>query len=92
MAKLEYVVVYGKRAGVVLTPHRFADGFFRAHKTNSRNDPAGVRVRTDTELIDLVRLGYHVRMSNPGAGHAPSTVKPKIVFASRELGELELGA
>lgn len=79
MQKLTYVVSRGRRAGTVLCPHRFEDGFYRAHRTNSRNDPEGKRVRTIDELIELVRLGYHVRMSNPVAGHAPSTVKPEIV-------------
>ena len=77
--KLTYVVARGKRAGTVLTPHLYEDGYFRAHKTNSRNDPEGKRVKTVRELVDLVRSGYHVRMSNPERGHAPSTVKPEIV-------------
>lgn len=87
MTKLEYTVVRGRRAGVKLTPHRYEDGFFRAHKTNSRNDPDGKHVRTEAELVALVRLGYHVRMSNPTAGHAPSTVKPVIVEASPRAGD-----
>lgn len=78
MLALNYTVKRGRRAGVVLTPHRFEDGCFRAHRTNSRNDPEGRRVRTMEELMDLVRLGYHVRMSNVSAGHPPSTVKPVI--------------
>lgn len=77
--KLHYIVTRGKRAGTVLSPHRYEDGYFQAHKTNSRNDPDGKRVRTEAELVELVRVGYHVRMSNPAAGHAPSTVKPEIV-------------
>lgn len=84
MPKLEYIVTRGRRAGVKLEPHRFEDGFFRAHKTNSRNDPEGKRVRTEDELVELVRLGYHVRMSNVVAGHAPSTVKPTIKAAASE--------
>lgn len=78
--KLQYVVARGHRAGIVLSPHRFRDGLFRAHKTNSRNDPDGMRVATEEELISLVRSGYHVRMSNTAEGHAPSTVKPDIVL------------
>ena len=77
--KLYYVVVHGKKAGIALSPHRYADGCFRAYRTNSRIDPEGKRVGTEAELIELVRLGYHVRMSNPEAGHPPSTVKPEIV-------------
>ena len=78
--KLRYIVKRGKNAGIILTPHLYEDGFFRAHRTNSRNDPAGEegkRVVKEAELIPLVRAGYHVRMS--GKGHAPSTVKPEIV-------------
>lgn len=74
MSELVYIVKRGKNAGIPLAPHWFTDGggHFRAHKTNSRNDPEGRRVRTETEFVDLVRLGYHVRMSNPILGHAPS--------------------
>jgi hypothetical protein len=79
MSKLTYTVRHGRRAGTVLTPHRYEDGYYQAHKTNSRNDPEGKRVRSIEELVDLVRLGYHVRMSNMAAGHAPSTVKPEVV-------------
>lgn len=78
--RLYYVVKSGRRAGTELTPHLFEDGYFRAHKTNSRNDPDGKRVRTEAELVPLVRSGYHVRMSNVERGHAPSTVKPEIVI------------
>lgn len=77
--RLRYVVARGKNRGAVLTPHWYEEGYFQAHKTNSRNDPAGKRVKTESELVDLVRSGYHVRMSNPKKGHAPSTVKPEIV-------------
>lgn len=49
---------------------------FLAHKTNSRNDPEGRRVRSEAELWELIQQGYHVRMSNMTAGHPPSTVKP----------------
>ncbi|MCW5631815.1 MAG: hypothetical protein KIT17_00615 [Rubrivivax sp.] len=78
MPTLTYTVRHGRRAGTLLTPHRYNDGHYRAHKTNSRNDPEGRRVGTLDELVDLVRLGYHVRMSNMAADHAPSTVKPEI--------------
>jgi hypothetical protein len=78
--KLKYEVTRGKKAGVALTPHMYSDGYFRAYKTNSRNDPEGRRVKTERELIDLVRSGYHVRMSNLERGHSPSTVKPEIVI------------
>ena len=77
--KLRYVVTRGKRQGLELTPHLYEDGYFRAHKTNSRNDPAAIKVKTEAELIPLVRSGYHVRMSNIAKGHPPSTVKPEIV-------------
>lgn len=49
---------------------------FLAHKTNSRNDPEGRRVKTEADLVGLIARGYHVRMSNTAAGHAPSTVRP----------------
>lgn len=75
--KLRYIVKRGKNAGVILTPHLYEDGFFRAYKTNSRNDPEGKRVIKEADLIPLVCAGYHVRMSREG--HAPSTVKPEIV-------------
>lgn len=77
--KLQYMISRGKRIGTTLAPHRYEDGYFLAHKTNSRNDPEGRRVKSESELVELVRLGYHVRMSNVRAGHPPSTVKPEIV-------------
>lgn len=80
MSKLTYNVKRGKNTGTKLAPHWYTDGggYFLAHKTNSRNDPEGKRVTTEAELIELVRQGYHVRMSNMAKGHAPSTVKPTI--------------
>ena len=74
--KITYTVKRGKNVGVVLTPHRYEDGMFLAHKTNSRNDPEGSRVWTEVELVELITRGHHVRMSNMAAGHAPSTVRP----------------
>ena len=74
--KIAYTVKRGKNVGIVLTPHRYEDGMFLAYKTNSRNDPDGRRVRTEAELVELITRGYHVRMSNMGAGHPPSTVRP----------------
>ncbi len=80
MRKLSYVIKRGKNIGEILRPHWFIEdgGHFRAHKTNSRNDPEGRRVKTEKELIELVRQGYRVRMSNSVIGHAPSTVAPTI--------------
>ena len=80
MSTLTYIVTRGKNSGIALTPHWFLEngGHFRAHKTNSVRDPEGKRVTTMRELIELVRLGHHVRMSNPAMGHAPSTVKPTV--------------
>ena len=74
--KITYTVKSGRNVGVILTPHRYGDGTFRAHKTNSRSDPQGRRVKTKAELAALIADGYHVRMSNMTAGHAPSTVRP----------------
>ncbi len=78
--KLRYVVTRGKNVGIVLTPHLYRGGYFRAHKTNSRKDPNFKRVVEESELIALVRSGYHVRMSNLAKGHSPSTVKPEIII------------
>lgn len=74
--KITYTVKRGKNVGIVLTPHRYEDGMFLAHKTNSRTDPEGRRVRTEAELIELITRGYHLRMGNTTASHAPSTVRP----------------
>lgn len=74
--KIIYTVKRGKNVGVVLTPHRYKDGMFLAHKTNSRNDPEGRRAHSEEELFEYIRLGYRVRMSNMAKGHAPSTVQP----------------
>lgn len=80
MSQVIYIVKRGKNAGAQLRPHWYLDagGGFQAHKTNSRNDPDGRRVRIESDLIELVRQGYYVRMSNMAIGHSPSTVKPTI--------------
>jgi len=80
MTKLTYTVKRGKNTGITLAPHWYSErgGHFRAHKSNSRNDHDGRKVKTERELIDLVRSGYHVRMSNSTMKHAPSTVKPTL--------------
>lgn len=80
VSQLIYIVKRGKNTGAQLRPHWFNEGggYFQAFKTNSRNDPEGRRVRTERDLIELVRSGYHVRMSNMAVGHSPSTVKPTI--------------
>lgn len=79
MEALRYVVKRGQNAGIKLTPHLYKDGYFRAYLTHSRKDRTGKRVKTEKELIALVRAGYHVRMSNTKHGHSPSTVQPEIV-------------
>jgi len=76
--KIAYTVKRGKNIGLVLTPHRYEDGRFLAHKTNSRNDPEGRRVDTEAELVELITCGYHIRMSNMAAGHPASTVRPDV--------------
>lgn len=78
MPRITYIVARGRRAGIVLTPHLYQDGCYRAHKTSSRTDPEGKRVHSIDELVDLVQQGYSVRMSNVAAGHPPSTVHPEI--------------
>ena len=64
---------------MVATPQWYEEGYFQAYRTNSRNDPVGKRVKTEADLVGLVRSGYHVRVSNPKKRHTPSTVKPEIV-------------
>lgn len=80
MSKLTHIVTRGKNVGISLTPHWYTEdgGHFRAHKISSRIDPEGKRVKTVAELVELVQLGYNVRMSNPSQAHPPSTVKPTI--------------
>ena len=41
---------------------------------------------TIEELVELAYQGYHIRMSNIPAGHAPSTVKPVISSAFMQPG------
>lgn len=81
MSTLTYTVKRGKYIGIELSSHWVTEevGHFRAHKTNSRNDPEGRRVKTESELVELVRMGYHVRISNMHIGHAPSAVQPTIL-------------
>lgn len=80
--KLTAIVKRGVAAGTVLTPHRHADGYFVASMTRFKKDY--VPVRTEHELLDHVRRGYSIRMSNPRVTNhrAPSLICPASVITT----------
>lgn len=72
-------VTRGKFTGALLTPHRHADGCYVVSKTRFERDY--IRVTSEAEIIEWLRRGYRLRMSNPAVG-APSLIAPEsIVFA-----------
>jgi hypothetical protein len=73
---LYYDIRFGKDMGVRLTPHRFRDWNFRA----SRGKFGPHRfVHAESELIQYIRQGWSIRMSNPQASCPPSLITPKSI-------------
>jgi len=70
---LVYVIRCGGRCGTKLKPHRYKCGY-RASQT--RIGPH-VYVRTQEELIPLLRRKWFIRMSAPGC--PPSLIAPRSV-------------
>lgn len=60
--KIEYSVKRGKKAGAVLTPHRYANGKYVVSKT--RFKPDYVYVDCYSEILTYLQKGYKVRMSD----------------------------
>jgi hypothetical protein len=77
---LLYVVKQGTGAGISLYPHLHRDGNYVASFTRFKKDY--IRVRTKAELIQLVKLGYKIRMSNSSHPNhkAASLVKPMLII------------
>lgn len=60
--KIEYSVKRGKKAGAILTPHRYANGKYVVSKT--RFKPDYVYVDCYSEILTYLQKGYKVRMSD----------------------------
>lgn len=78
---LHATVQRGKEFGLLLTPHRYADGCYVA--SHERFERAYRRVTQLSELIALYRQGYKIRMSAPASRHHKSP--SLIATASIEL-------
>ena len=74
MKKLRYIVQRGEEPGVVLTPHRYKEGYYVVSMTRFEQDQFAVQ--NEAELLDYVQRGYGVRMSNPNTEKhkAPSLI------------------
>jgi hypothetical protein len=69
---LTYTINKGLNQGKKLYPHRNKEGFYIASFTRFKKNY--VYVRTEEELLDLIKKGYKIRMSNPREGIPPSLV------------------
>jgi len=71
-------VRWGKEQGIVLKPHRFRNGKFRASEfKGGRSEWAA----SEEDLKRLLRKGWSIRMSNPDSDYhrAPSLIIPAFV-------------
>jgi hypothetical protein len=75
---LQATVRWGKEPGVVLKPHRFRNGKFKASEfKGGRSEWAA----SEEDLKGLLRKGWSIRMSNPDSDYhrAPSLIIPAFV-------------
>jgi hypothetical protein len=75
---LQAKVRWGKEPGVVLKPHRFRNGKFKASEfKGGRSEWAD----SEEDLKRFLRKGWSIRMSNPDSEHhrAPSLIVPAFV-------------
>jgi hypothetical protein len=79
MIRLHAIVKRGQAAGTVLRPHRHADSCFVVSKTRFEKDY--IRVSDEALLMDWVRQGYSVRMSNVDVRgtRSPSLIAPSSI-------------
>lgn len=75
----------GKYVGTILRPHRHTDGTYVISKTRLEKDY--IRVSTLEEVVEGIKRGLKVRMSNPDAGvTAASLISPEnIIISSSQL-------
>lgn len=76
MNKLRYVVKRGRSVGTVLTPHLHEDRHYVVSLTRFEKDYK--RVKDEQELVEWVKKGYSVRMSNSAteSHRSPSLISP----------------
>lgn len=74
MKKITATVVRGKNRGVLLTPHRYKDGYFLVSKGGNTLDCAK-QIANQDELESWVQRGYGIRMSGPGVAPSCYTLK-----------------
>ena len=75
---LQATVRWGKEPGVVLKPHRFRNGKFKASEfKGGRSEWAA----SEEDLKGLLRKGWSIRMNNPDSDYhrAPSLIIPAFV-------------
>lgn len=79
MKKLSYVVKRGGSVGTVLTPHLHEDNHFVVSLTRYEKDYQ--RVKREQDLVEWVRKGYNLRMSNQSvkSHRSPSLITPSSI-------------
>lgn len=74
MKRITAIVSRGNHTGIVLTPHKYAEGHFIVGKGGNTID-CTKKVSNADELESWVQRGYSIRMSAPGV--APSLYSPQ---------------
>ncbi len=75
---LTYTVRHRNDKGMVLTPHRYKDGY---RASRGKFGPHAY-VQTEEELIPYLEKGWFIRMS--AEGHPPSGIRPESVEGWRK--------
>lgn len=78
--KIDYRVARGKKAGIVYTPHIYADGSYVVSKTRFEDDQ--IKVTSLREIKHYLDRGYSVRMSDPVTRRSPALITPASITVS----------
>jgi hypothetical protein len=73
---LYFDVRRGENTGIRLTPHKFKDKTF--HVAKKKGDQY-VHLETEEQVVQYLRSGYSLRMSNRKENHAPSLIAPESI-------------
>ena len=74
--RIIYTVTRGKNIGSQLTPHKHVSGHYVVSKTRFQSDY--VYVDTLEEVLQHLKAGYKVRVSDPITKSSPSLVSARV--------------
>jgi hypothetical protein len=74
------IVRRGDNSGIVVKPHRYADGTYHVAK---KKEDTPIKVKLD-EIVLYVRRGYGVRMGNKQKKHPPGLFMPESIDGWKE--------